>query len=102
MTISETTTISFDVLGKTYTLSCSKEESDSLRRAVNKLNEYVESMNQHTQTQYVTPDRILVAVAVNVVDLYLKQELEISTVTERIGELTASIRELTNQDGENS
>lgn len=102
MNISESTTISFEVLGKTYTLSCSKEESDSLRRAVNKLNEYVESMNQHTQTQYVTPDRILVAVAVNVVDLYLKQELEIAAVTKRIGELTDSIREISSYEGETS
>lgn len=102
MNISESTTISFEVLGKTYTLSCSKEESDSLRRAVKKLNEYVESMNQQTQTQYVTPDRILVAVAVNVVDLYLKQELEIAAVTKRIGELTDSIREISSHEGETS
>ena len=97
MTVSESTTISFEVLGKTYTLSCADEESDSLRRAVVRLNEYVERMNRDLHKQYVTPDRLLVAVAVNIVDLYMKQDQEIASINERVKELTASIREFSGQ-----
>lgn len=96
MELDRKVSISFSILDKKYTLSCSEEESDALQKSAQQLEEYVIKMQHSMGTQYVSNDRLLVAVAVNLIDMHRKKERELSDIQQRIHSLTKTVSDFDN------
>ena len=91
MEVNRNVTVTFEIKGKQHVLRCKEGEAESLQRAAQKFGEYVDDMSRSTATSYLSTDRVIVAVAVNVLDMLLKREQQLATLQKRIDILNEKV-----------
>lgn len=96
MEVNRDVTVTFEIQGKQHVLRCSEDEAESLQRAAEKFGEYVDDMSRSTSTSYLSTDRVIVAVAVNVLDMLLKKEEQLASLQKRIDNLNDKVSEIEN------
>lgn len=96
MEVSRDVTVTFEIQGKQHVLRCTEDEAESLQRAAEKFGEYVDDMSSSTSASYLSTDRVIVAVAVNVLDMLLKKEEQLASLQKRIDNLNDKVSEIEN------
>ena len=96
MEVNRDVTVSFEIQGKQHVLRCKEGEAESLQRAAEKFGEYVKDMSRSSSTSYLSTDRVIVAVAVNVLDMLLKREDQLATLQKRIDSLNNKVSQIEN------
>ena len=96
MEVNRDVTVTFEIQGKQHVLRCKEGEAESLQRAAEKFGEYVEDMSRSTSTSYLSTDRVIVAVAVNVLDMLLKREHQLVALQKRIDALNNKVSQIEN------
>ena len=96
MEVNRDVTVTFEIQGKQHVLRCSESEAESLQRAAEKFGEYVDDMSRATSTSYLSTDRVIVAVAVNVLDMLLKKEQQLAKLQKRIETLNDKVGQIEN------
>ena len=91
MEVNRDVTVTFEIQGKQHVLRCKEGEAESLQRAAQKFGEYVDEMSGSTTTSYLSTDRVIVAVAVNVLDMLLKREQQLASLQKRIEHLNEKV-----------
>lgn len=91
MEVDHNVTVTFEINGKQHVLRCKEGEAESLERAANRFREYVDEMSRSTVNSYLSTDRVIVAVAVNVLDMLLKREQQLATLQKRIDSLNEKV-----------
>ncbi len=89
--ISQSVELSFELQGKTYTLKSPSEEAEALESAIQRLTSLVKRMEQSTASTPMPADRLLVAVALNILDLLAKTEAERDQLKERAQRMVKEI-----------
>lgn len=93
MEVDRNVTVTFEINGKQHVLRCKDGEAESLQRAAQKFSEYVDEMSRSTTSSYLATDRVIVAVAVNVLDTLLKREQQLETLQKRIEFLNEKVNQ---------
>lgn len=96
MEVNRDVTVTFEIQGKQHVLRCTEDEAESLQRAAEKFGEYVDDMRRSTSSSYFSTDRVIVAVAVNVLDMLLKKERQLETLQKRIDSLNDKVCQFEN------
>ena len=96
MEVNRDVTVTFEIQGKQHVLRCTEAEAESLQRAAEKFGEYVDEMSNSTSTSYLSTDRVIVAVAVNVLDMLLKKEQQLAALHKRIDTLNEKVCQFEN------
>lgn len=93
MEVNRNVTVTFEISGKEHVLRCNEGEAESLQQAAQKFSEYVDEMSRSTASSYLSTDRVIVAVAVNVLDLLLKREQQLASLQKRVELLNKKVNQ---------